>query len=163
MPADALPVAHTAAASASGVPTTTVIFGPYAQFAGMTATITPSSKVVQVSTGAVVMLTPLTVTLDGTGAGSVALPNTDATGLVPSGFTYTLLWQVGRFDASPGNRTFSLPVAAGPTVNFDLIAPATVAPSNVAGLDGLLAVLLADKTSATYAAALQVPNYPNEV
>lgn len=163
----ALPVAHGESLIAgiipAGVTTTTVTFGPYTdangatQFANMTATITPSAKVTQTATGAVIVPAPIKIALDATGAGAIALANTDAAGLVPSGFTYTLTWQAGRFDATPGNLTFSLPMSSGPTVDFDLIAPVVTSPAPPASLDSLVASLLTDptsRTSAIYAANL---------
>lgn len=121
----------------AGVTTSTLTFGPYTdaegdvQFEGMTGLITPSATVRHIATGAVIVQQPIKVVIGQGGVGSVVLPNTDLATCTPTGFTYTLTWQVGRFDSSPGNATFALPSTAGATVDFDTLTPSQSTPGIV--------------------------------
>lgn len=139
----------------AGVASVNLTFGSYVDAtgavkgAGLVGTIVPASKIVA-GNGSVVTVSPVTVTLDNTGSGSIVLP---------TGGTYTITWSAGRFDWSPGNMTFTLPGGSPSTVDFDLLTPVASTPTaNVT--DALIAGLLADPTSLTRTAAINLPTYP---
>lgn len=171
MPADALPVPHAARSLSApmgllpgGGSGFALTFGAYADpaFIGMKGILRLSAPLVHVATGAVVQQSwTVTIAADGTGSLS-GLPYNDDPAFAPTGSTYSLQWQVLSYKPTPGNKTFTVPATAGATVDYDLIAQATTATAPVpAGLDALVASLLADRTSATYAQAIALPNYPN--
>lgn len=135
----------------AGLSTVTVNAGPYVDAVGRPYSgrivVTPSAALVQSSTGAVVLPGDVTARLDATGAASIVLPATDATGLTVSGFTYTASFDLRDSSGEQADRSpfaFALPAAA-PVVDLDLLAPtettagvAIVAPAvlSVAGLTG---------------------------
>jgi hypothetical protein len=125
-------------------------FGPYTDaagtpaLAGVTGTITPSARLVDVTTGQQIVTKPVRVTIGAFGSTSVGpLPHTDNPTLSPTGFTYVVRWDVKSGAASPGDARISVPAAAGTEVDYDLLEPAEDVPgilvpigTGPAGADG---------------------------
>ena len=115
----------------TGLTTATVTGGPYGTltgdvaFAGMVGVLSVSTPLNDAVNGGV-LEAPVTVTIASDGTFTLGpLPCTDDPNLTQGG-TYTLSWQVGRFADCPHGRrdtTFVLPMAAGATVDFDLMTP----------------------------------------
>jgi hypothetical protein len=119
----------------------TLTFGPYTdalgavEYAGLTADLVPSVEVPHAVTGATVVREPVTVTLDGDGAGSIVLPHTDQEAL-ERGFVYLLRWKAPG-NAHPGHKAFAMPAAVGGTASFDrLVASPAVAGVHVPVVPG---------------------------
>lgn len=126
-----------------GVSTFTLTFGPYTDaagtvvLAGVTGTLYPadangrSISVVHVASGAEIMPTPVPITVLDDGTATVGpLPHTDDPNLSPVGFLYRVEWR-SRYATNPGFRTIAVPMDAGDTVDFDLLAASTDAPGIV--------------------------------
>lgn len=176
MPADALPVPHGTHLTAmpmgllpGGGTGFTLTFGAYDDpaFVGMRGILKLSAPLVHIATG-VVLRQSWMVTIAGDGTASLTdLPYNDDPAFAPTGSTYSLEWQVLSYRPTPGNKLFSVARTDGATIDYDLLsasattgvlAPGGVTPSN---LDGLVAALLANPASASRAAALGLPTYPN--
>lgn len=119
------------------VTTFTLTFGPYTDaagapaFVGKTAKVRPLTRLTHVETGAQILATPLTVTIDEDGTGTLGpLPHTDSDVLAGegflTGFLYDLQWQVASTQPSPGNKKFLAPQVLGDTIDFDLLTQSTV-------------------------------------
>lgn len=136
----------------------TLTLGSYADpsFVGMKGILTRSFAYVDSSGN--VSPTTWTVTIAADGTGSIpGLPFTD------DGGVYTMQWQALSWKATPGNRTLPQVLAGSgvSAVDFDLITQnVAIVPPTVA-LDAAVASLLTNRQSATYAAAVSTPSYPN--
>jgi hypothetical protein len=101
-----------------------------------TVTFTPATTLQSSSSTIIIQPQPVTATLDGTGSFSVSLLATDATGVTPTGWTYTVSEKLGPATAQVG-RTYSiqLPQAVTP-VDLSTISP--VSPSGPVSQFGAL-------------------------
>jgi hypothetical protein len=100
-------------------------------FQGMAGKLTLSAAVTHVATGERIRKT-WDFSIDYTGNFSVGpLPFTDDPAFTPTGFTYTVTWQAIAWTDTPGNLTFQVPRAAGATVDFDSLIPATGGGQNI--------------------------------
>lgn len=147
----------------SGVLTATVTFGPYMDDAGAprsgTVVFRTSSKRVWTATGEVIMPRALTVTLNGSGAGSIVLPATDQPGFSDGAGNSVTNWTYTADDQLTGSnsarRTFMLPTGGVDdlTVDLDLLTPVTsttgttVALPSVLSVDGRTGVVVLDATT----------------
>jgi hypothetical protein len=130
----------------NGLPTVTVTIGPYVTADGApasgTVTFQPEGRAVHSPSGAVILGAPMPVTLDGSGAGTITLPASDAPGLTPNPLGYWVFWRLNGAP-SPDPLRVLLPAAA-PTVDLDLLLPSSTpagpvaqpAVTSVAGLTG---------------------------
>lgn len=148
----------------SGVLTATVTFGPYMDDAGAprsgTVVFRTSSKRVWTATGEVIMPRALSVTLNGSGAGSIVLPATDQPGFSDGAgnsvtdWTYTA--DIKLSGSNSDRRTFMLPTGGVDdlTVDLDLLTPVTsttgttVALPSVLSVDGEVGVVDTDAATA---------------
>lgn len=130
--------------------TFTLTFGPYTDaqgtpvLAGKTGTLRPDRKLVHTATGQQILETPIRVSIDEFGTGTITnLPHTDNAGLDGGPFSYKMVWDLTSSSPSPGNKQFQVLESDGDTIDFDLLEPSESVPAisvpsalSVAGLTG---------------------------
>lgn len=114
----------------------TLTFGPYTDaigtvLEGIKGRLVPSTRVLNLDTGAVILEAPVDFTLefDADGTAKVeGLPFSDEPGLSPQGFTYRVSWPGVDRKVTPESKTFVVPVESGATVDYDKLQHSDVSP-----------------------------------